>query len=211
MTQTKPPKSALPNNKNTRDKRKTRSYFDKLVQNILEISNSADNPHKEYSKIFKKEDIQKAKLISYIVQSSAVYTSTKIGHPTSNISEQRIEEIYKIVTTHPKKDTAKTVGTNLHPNMIRYTIKEILKRDPNDIDYLVEFQHLPDYSTPDDFIEWLEVEKKISKNLEPVIRGYAEDKLNEFAEYLGRVTLTKKEYNELLRKADITNKQSIKN
>ena len=199
--QIKPPKSEIPNNKSTRDCKKIRGSFDKLFKYILEISNSADNPHKEYSKIFNKEDIKKAQLIAYIVQSSASYIPTKITFPNSTISDQKVEEIYKVITTHQKKDIKKTTGTNLHPNMLRYTIKKILEREPNNLDYYVEFQHLPDYSTPDDFIEWLEAEKKISKDLNPIFKYHAEDKLNEFAEYLGRVTLTKNEHNELLRKS----------
>ena len=130
-------------------------------------------------------------------------------HPFFNsASVDRVEHCYNIVSSHLRKvGTYNKTIKKFPPRAIYAAVKHYLERSPSEpLDIAVEFEQLRDFSTVDEFLESLQEQHTLAKDIDKQGYFYALDEVEEKAAILGlklleknEVAVNKNEYYFLLR------------
>ena len=113
------------------------------------------------------------------------------------LSKERIEHHYNAVISHLRAVGAyKKTLKKFPPRAIYAAVKRVLERSGTDpLDLAVEFEGLRDFDTVQDFLEDLEKRHMVSQdNGDDLAKSYAEEELEEKAEYLGKIVLDKHDF-----------------
>jgi len=102
------------------------------------------------------------------------------------IPEERVRHFYDLVCVHlQNRGTWKKTVVKFPPNAVYTAVRRVLERKNPDFDWDI-FEHLREFSTINEFLEWLESEHQIEPDYEKEALEYAKAQLHRDAEALNK-------------------------
>jgi hypothetical protein len=177
-------------------------HLTKLVAIIEETFDSADNPRVEFAMMFKDpEMLRKVTTIIYPVVWAGVNSQALVMGKIivqRSVSNEQADAVFNNVKVHLTENGSwNTIEKKFPSNCIRNLVWILLERGVLSSYLPLYFEHLREHECMEDFIRGLELDYNIPRDFESWAYNDGLQEIEEKADYLNKVILSKYEHNRL--------------